>query len=128
MDVTALPYGINTPAGFLTCYLVMLPICFKYSPAFGNTITPAEYADKAFKAAATANFIGGIFEVCGIFLGNFLRHNMPRVDLSVHAQGLPRQRRPVPCPRAMRLRARPSSTTRRRRANTTRPRPAIRRG
>ena len=31
MDVTALPYGINTPAGFLTCYLVMLPICLTRS-------------------------------------------------------------------------------------------------
>ena len=27
-DHTALPYGINTPAGFLTVYMVMLPLCF----------------------------------------------------------------------------------------------------
>jgi len=81
MDVTALPYGINTPAGFLTCYLVMLPICFKYSPAFGSGISPADYADKTFKAACTANFIGGIFEICGIFLGNWVRKNMPRAAL-----------------------------------------------
>ena len=81
LDVTALPYGINTPAGFLTCYLVMLPICFKYSPAFGTEITPDEYADKAFKAACTANFIGGLFEVCGIALGNVLRKHLPRAAL-----------------------------------------------
>ena len=29
LDHTALPYGINTPAGFLTVYMVMLPVCFK---------------------------------------------------------------------------------------------------
>ena len=29
VDHTALPYGINTPAGFLTVYMVMLPVCFK---------------------------------------------------------------------------------------------------
>ena len=88
MDVTALPYGINTPAGFLTAYMVMLPICFAYSPAFGTTepggtglITPATYADKCFKAAATANFIGGCFEVLGIVLGEPLRRNLPRAAL-----------------------------------------------
>jgi len=81
LDVTALPYGINTPAGFLTCFMVMLPICFKYSPAFGTVITPEEYADKCFKAACTANFIGGLFEVCGIAIGNPLRKNLPRAAL-----------------------------------------------
>ena len=78
MDVTALPYGINTPAGFLTCYLVMLPICFKYSPAFGNSETPDEFATKAMNAACVANLIGGIFEVCGIVIGKWCRNNIPR--------------------------------------------------
>ena len=35
-DVCALPYGINTPAGFLTVYMVMLPICFKCVPCRPN--------------------------------------------------------------------------------------------
>lgn len=80
-DVTALPYGINTPAGFLTCFLVMLPICFKYSPKFGAQVTPDEFADKCFKAGCVANFIGGCFEVLGIVLGNPLRNNLPRAAL-----------------------------------------------
>ena len=33
LDHTALPYGINTPAGFLTVYMVMLPLCFGCTPA-----------------------------------------------------------------------------------------------
>lgn len=81
MDITALPYGINTPAGFLTVFMVMLPICFKYTPHFGSTLTPAEFANKACYAACSANFIGGLFEVAGIVIGNFVRNNTPRAAL-----------------------------------------------
>ena len=69
LDHTALPYGINTPAGFLTVYMVMLPICFNYSPQLADLyapetkVTPDEYAQLAFKAACLANFIGGCIEV-----------------------------------------------------------------
>ena len=46
LDMTALPYGINTPAGFLTVYMVMLPICFKCVPCRPNArlIRPAQKA------------------------------------------------------------------------------------
>ena len=40
MDVTALPYGINTPAGFLTVFMVMLPILFAYNPQKGPGLQP----------------------------------------------------------------------------------------
>merc|ERR1719217_907307 len=53
-DVTALPYGINTPAGFLTAFSIMLPVGFKY---FGETDMEV-WADKSWKAAASATFIG----------------------------------------------------------------------
>ena len=110
MDHTALPYGINTPAGFLTVYMVMLPVRFKCvapvapralpspprrprrpppSPAararraprhaiygrcaplpslspkladmydYPRPATPEEFAQKAWRAACLANFIGG---------------------------------------------------------------------
>ena len=81
MDVTALPYGINTPAGFMTVFMVMLPICFKYSPAFGNENTPEEFADKAFEAACCANLLGGLIEVSGCVIGEFIRRNVPRAAL-----------------------------------------------
>jgi AGZA family xanthine/uracil permease-like MFS transporter len=32
MDITALPYGINTPAGFLTVFMVQLSIMFAFNP------------------------------------------------------------------------------------------------
>ena len=60
LDHTALPYGINTPAGFLTVYMVMLPVCFNYSPQLADLyapetkVTPEEYAQKAFQAACLA--------------------------------------------------------------------------
>jgi AGZA family xanthine/uracil permease-like MFS transporter len=81
MDVTALPYGVNTPAGFLTIFMVMLPICFKYSPKFGGTLSPDDFAWKAMTGACAANFVGGIFEVCGILVGNIVRKNVPRAAL-----------------------------------------------
>jgi len=81
LDVTALPYGVNTPAGFLTVFMVMLPICFKYSPKFGGQLSPDEFAWKAMTGACAANFIGGIFEVCGVLIGNLVRKNVPRAAL-----------------------------------------------
>lgn len=79
-DVTALPYGINTPAGFLTVFMVMLPILFDHNPS-NVEISPEEFATKAFRTACCANFIGGLLEVAGIFAGNFLRNNIPRAAL-----------------------------------------------
>ena len=87
LDHTALPYGINTPAGFLTVYMVMLPVCFNYSPQLADLyapetkVTPDEYAQLAFKAACLANFIGGCIEVAGIILADPIRQNMPKAAL-----------------------------------------------
>ena len=85
MDVTALPYGINTPAGFLTVFLVMLPIVGKYNP--DQTYpgyykgTPDEFAEKVMYAGCCACFIGGLFEISGILIGEFLRKNIARAAL-----------------------------------------------
>jgi adenine/guanine/hypoxanthine permease len=88
MDVTALPYGINTPAGFLTCYMVMLPLAFKYSPKFGFTGTPDDFADKVFHGACAANFLGGIFEICGLVLADPMRKWFPRAALFAPIAGV----------------------------------------
>lgn len=80
-DVTAIPYGINTPGGFLTIFMVMLPVCFKYSPSSGYTGTPDEYADKVFKVASCATFIGGLFVMSGVLIGNLVRKNVTRAAL-----------------------------------------------
>lgn len=85
-DVTALPYGINTPAGFVTVFAVMLPVAFTYSPKILTSlgVTPPneqDYAWNCFSAACAANFLGGVFEVCGIVVGDFVRKNVPRAAL-----------------------------------------------
>lgn len=87
MDVTALPYGVNTPAGFLTVFMVLLPICFKYSPKILIEIVgvpaldPEDFAWTVFTAGCSANLIGGAFVVIGFWFGNFLRKNVPRAAL-----------------------------------------------
>jgi len=82
MDVTALPYGINTPAGFLTVFMVQLSIMFHplVNPR-ASAISPTDFADNAWKGACAANFIGGLFEVSGIWLGGIMRENIPRAAL-----------------------------------------------
>jgi AGZA family xanthine/uracil permease-like MFS transporter len=63
-DVTALPYGINTPAGFISAWNVMLPIAGSYLAVDPNM--PAdEWVNKTWQTACAVNFLGGIFEVLG---------------------------------------------------------------
>ena len=80
MDVTALPYGINTPAGFLTVFMIQLSIMFAFNPR-AIDISPADFADKSWKGACAANFVGGLFEVAGIVLGEPMRKLVPRAAL-----------------------------------------------
>mmetsp|Transcript_39246 Transcript_39246/g.90912 ORF Transcript_39246/g.90912 Transcript_39246/m.90912 type:complete len:586 (+) Transcript_39246:62-1819(+) len=76
-DVTALPYGINTPAGYVMVFSIILPLCFKYS----SLTDPDEFAYKVWAGACSANFIGGVFEVSGFWLGNFVRRNTSKAAL-----------------------------------------------
>ena len=85
-DVTALPYGINTPAGFITVFAVMLPVAFGYSPKVMDglglpSVPPGDFAWHCFTVGCAANFCGGLFEIAGIFLGNLVRRNFPRAAL-----------------------------------------------
>lgn len=69
-DVTALPYGINTPAGFISAWNVMLPIAGSLLNTNKNsdgqvTISAADWADKCWQSACAVTFLGGIFEICG---------------------------------------------------------------
>lgn len=76
-DVTALPYGINTPAGFVMAFSVVLPLCFKHA----GEADPNTFALKVWAGACSANFIGGIFEVAGCWLGNPIRRNTSKAAL-----------------------------------------------
>jgi len=75
-DVTALPYGINTPAGFVMAFQVMLPLCFAYADS-----APEEFALKVWQGACSANFVGGLFEISGFWLGNIIRDNSSKAAL-----------------------------------------------
>lgn len=77
-DVTALPYGINTPVGFAVAFGVMLPLGFKYS---AQNLTPEEFADKIWATAACGCFISGIFETLGAFCGAFVRRNLSKAAI-----------------------------------------------
>jgi len=76
-DVTALPYGINTPAGFLSAYSIMFPIAFKY---YGEQ-DPKKWCEKCWHAAAAATVIGGIFEIVGAFIGPYMRRVFSRAAI-----------------------------------------------
>ncbi|KAJ1616570.1 hypothetical protein T492DRAFT_1135656 [Pavlovales sp. CCMP2436] len=76
-DVTALPYGINTPAGYVMVFSIILPLCFKYQ----SLADPDEFAYKVWAGACSANFIGGVFEVSGFWLGNLVRRNTAKAAL-----------------------------------------------
>ena len=69
-DVTALPYGINTPSIFAFIFFVMAPVYFK-----------TKDTDLAWKAGLFACLLSGIMEVAGAFIGDFIRKNTPRAAL-----------------------------------------------
>jgi AGZA family xanthine/uracil permease-like MFS transporter len=69
-DVTALPYGINTPSLFAFLFLIMLPV---YTMT-GDPII-------AWKVGIAACFVNGVIEVLGSFIGERIRTVTPRAAL-----------------------------------------------
>jgi len=69
-DVTALPYGINTPSVFAFIFFVMAPVYFK-----------SENTTLAWQAGLFACLLSGLMEVFGSFIGDFIRKNTPRAAL-----------------------------------------------
>jgi Permeases len=70
MDVTALPYGINTPSLLAFIFLIMGPI---YQETKNPTLV--------WQAGLFACLISGILETAGAFVGNWLRRHTPRAAL-----------------------------------------------
>ncbi|MCR4315029.1 MAG: NCS2 family permease [Planctomycetes bacterium] len=80
-DVTALPYGINTPSLFAFLFLIIAPIYFSQ---LGENPTPEQKeaaATIAWKIGMLACFISGIVEFLGAFVGNWIRKWTPRAAL-----------------------------------------------
>lgn len=69
-DVTALPYGINTPSLLAYVFLIMAPI-------YHETKDPI----LAWQAGLFACLLSGVMEVAGAFVGDWLRRHTPRAAL-----------------------------------------------
>jgi adenine/guanine/hypoxanthine permease len=69
-DVTALPYGINTPSVFAFVLFVM-------GPVYQETKDPK----LAWQVGLFACFLSGVMEIIGAFLGDWLRRHTPRAAL-----------------------------------------------
>ena len=69
-DVTALPYGINTPSVMAFIFLIMGPV---YQETKNSTL--------AWHAGLLACFLSGVMEVVGAFCGDWLRRHTPRAAL-----------------------------------------------
>ena len=69
-DITALPYGINTPSVVAFIFLIMGPV---YHETHNSTL--------AWQAGLLACFLSGIMEIIGAFCGDWLRRYTPRAAL-----------------------------------------------
>jgi adenine/guanine/hypoxanthine permease len=69
-DVTALPYGINTPSVIAFVFLIM-------GPVYQETKNPT----LAWQAGLLACFLSGVMEIAGAFCGDWLRRHTPRAAL-----------------------------------------------
>lgn len=76
-DVTALPYGINTPSLFAYVFLVM-------GPVYQET----QDARLAWQLGLFACLLSGVLEAGGAFVGDWLRRHTPRAALLAALAGI----------------------------------------
>ena len=76
-DITALPYGINTPSLFAYIFLIMGPI---YQETHNPTL--------AWQVGLFACLLSGIMETGGAFVGDWLRWHTPRAALLTALAGV----------------------------------------
>lgn len=82
-DVTALPYGVNTPSIFAYVYLVMLPVWLA-----SDGLADAVRAERAWQAGLVACFLSGVLEALGASVGRFVRRHAPRAALLAALSGI----------------------------------------
>jgi AGZA family xanthine/uracil permease-like MFS transporter len=82
-DVTALPYGVNTPSVFAFVFLVMLPVWLA-----GEGLEPEARALRAWQAGLVACFLSGLIEALGALVGPFVRRFTPRAALLAALSGI----------------------------------------
>ena len=76
-DVTAIPFGINTPTIFAYVFLIMAPV---YTRTHSGTL--------AWQAGVFASFLSGIVQTAGAFCTDWLRRTTPRAALLCPIAGL----------------------------------------
>ncbi|MBI2191634.1 MAG: NCS2 family permease [Planctomycetes bacterium] len=76
-DITALPYGINTPSLVAYVFLIMGPV---YRESGNPTL--------AWQAGLFACFLSGVMETLGAFVGDGLRRHTPRAALLTALAGI----------------------------------------
>ncbi|MGE0683499.1 MAG: NCS2 family permease [Candidatus Binatia bacterium] len=76
-DVTALPYGINTPSLFAFILLIM-------GPVYQETKNPT----LAWQAGLFACLLSGVMEATGAFVGDWVRRHTPRAALLTALAGV----------------------------------------
>ncbi|MDP1798882.1 MAG: NCS2 family permease [Planctomycetaceae bacterium] len=77
-DVTALPYGINTPSLLVFVFFVMAPV-YRQATAAGASNTEA--ARLAWEMGLVACFGSGLIEFAGAFVAESIRRRTPRAAL-----------------------------------------------
>ncbi|MEM8679980.1 MAG: NCS2 family permease, partial [Planctomycetota bacterium] len=77
-DVTALPYGLNTPSLLVYIFLVMLPA---YNQATSTGTPNADAARLAWQAGVVACLGSGLIEFVGAFAAGWVRRRTPRAAL-----------------------------------------------
>ena len=82
-DVTALPFGINTPSVFAFVFLVMLPVWMS-----GEGMPDAQRAERAWQAGLVACFLSGCIEALGSLAGPWVRRHTPRAALLAALSGI----------------------------------------
>ena len=96
-NVTAQPYGLNTTVIFIILYGMCLPALEAAADKFAPdaTATDAEMhsaarqaAEYGWKVSVAANFIIGVFEMCGFFLGDLIRWAIPTAAVYIPLAGV----------------------------------------
>lgn len=77
-DVTALPYGINTPSLLVFIFFVMAPV---YRQALADKVPEAQAARQAWEMGLVACFGSGLIEFGGSFIAEWIRRRTPRAAL-----------------------------------------------
>ena len=97
--MTAHPYGVNTPGGFLMVFSLVYPLTIKYlaAPDQGGemdcvdgqcTKGVKEQVEKVWQGAVASNMVVGLISCAGAFAGPWIVRNVPLPALLTPTMGV----------------------------------------